>query len=557
MPVQTVIKKRRDTAANWVSTNPTLAAGEEGYETDTGLSKTGNGSSAWTALSYDATAHSKQMVKAGESIAKGQAVYISSSDGTNMIVSKASNATEATSSKTFGLMNGATSSGALNTVVTEGLLGGLDTSGASAGDPVWLGTSGNLIYGLLNKPVAPAHLVFIGIVESAHATTGRIFVKIQNGFELQELHNVLLESPSDNEVLAYDSGSSLWKNQTAAEAGLATVADPTFTGTLNAAEVIISGDLTVNGTTTTVSAQDLVVEDPLIYIGEGNDANLVDLGIVASFDDGTYQHTGLVRDSSAGKWKLFKGVADEPTTTVNFGQGSLDTLALGTLEASSATIGDVSNTELQYLNGVTSAVQTQLDAKAPSLNPVFTGTADFTSATVTGIQALPSQSGNTGKYLTTDGSTASWANVSAGSSDLNGLSDVVLTSSATGDVLYFDGANWINKGAGSVPVLLNSQTGGSYTLVLADAGKVVEGTNSSANTVTIPLNASVAFPVGTQVTVLQAGTGQTTINIASGGTLNAGLQGTTNTAKLRAQWSAAVLIKRATDTWVASGDLVA
>ena len=94
-------------------------------------------------------------------------------------------------------------------------------------------------------------------------------------------------------------------------------------------------------------------------------------------------------------------------------------------------------------------------------------------------------------------------------------------------------------------------------MVLADAGKVVEGTNSSSNTITIPLNASVAFPVGTQITVLQAGTGQTTIDIASGGTLNAGLQGTANTAKLRAQWSAAVLIKRSTNTWVASGDLVA
>jgi hypothetical protein len=214
MPVQTVIKKRRDTAANWTSTNPTLAAGEEGYESDTGLSKTGNGTSAWTVLSYDATAHSKQMVKASEAVSKGQAVYVNGSDGTNMTVAKASNATEATSSKTFGLMNGTTASGALNTVVTEGLLGGLDTSAAAAGDPVWLGTSGNLIFGLANKPTAPAHLVFIGIVEQAHATTGKIFVKVQNGFELQELHNVSLSSLANKQVLQYDSATSLWKNAT-------------------------------------------------------------------------------------------------------------------------------------------------------------------------------------------------------------------------------------------------------------------------------------------------------------------------------------------------------
>jgi len=214
MAVQTVIKKRRDTAANWTSVNPVLAAGEEGYESDTGLSKTGNGSSAWTVLSYDATAHSKQMVKASVAISKGQAVYVNGSDGTNMTVAKASNASEATSSKTFGLMNGNTSSGALNTVVTEGLLGGLDTSSATAGDPVWLGTSGNLIFGLANKPVAPAHLVFIGIVEQAHATTGKIFVKVQNGFELEELHNVSISSAANKQVLQYDSATSLWKNAT-------------------------------------------------------------------------------------------------------------------------------------------------------------------------------------------------------------------------------------------------------------------------------------------------------------------------------------------------------
>jgi hypothetical protein len=212
MAVQTVIKKRRSTAAQWTSVNPVLADGEEGYESDTGLSKTGNGTNSWATLSYDATAHSKQMVKASEAISKGQAVYVNGSDGTNMTVAKASNLTEVTSSKTFGLMNGATASGALNTVVTEGLLGGLDTSTATAGDPVWLGTSGNLIYGIVNKPSAPAHLVFIGIVESAHATTGKIFVKIQNGFELQELHNVSITSPQPGESLIYDDVSGLWVN---------------------------------------------------------------------------------------------------------------------------------------------------------------------------------------------------------------------------------------------------------------------------------------------------------------------------------------------------------
>lgn len=105
-------------------------------------------------------------------------------------------------------------------------------------------------------------------------------------------------------------------------------------------DLTVTGDLIVSGNTTTVSAQDLIVTDPLIYIAEGNDANLVDVGIVGSFDDGTYQHTGIVRDSSASIWKLFKGVTDEPTTTINFGQGSLDDLAVNNIEVAGVVFTD-------------------------------------------------------------------------------------------------------------------------------------------------------------------------------------------------------------------------
>lgn len=162
-------------------------------------------------------------VKAGVALTKGQAVYVSSANGTNMIVSKASNASESTSSKTMGLI---ASSAALNDfifVITEGLLTGtggapLDTSTANAGDPVWLGTNGNLIFGLANKPVAPAHLVFLGIVTRSSATVGEIFVKVQNGFELGELHNVDALNPSNNDGLFYNTTTSLWEHKSIATA---------------------------------------------------------------------------------------------------------------------------------------------------------------------------------------------------------------------------------------------------------------------------------------------------------------------------------------------------
>lgn len=159
----------------------------------------------------------QHQVKAGVAINKGQAVYVTSADGTNMIVGLASNASEATSSKTMGLLDNTVAANGFANVVTEGLLSGLNTIGANSGDPVWLGTNGNLIYGLANKPYAPNHLVFIGIVTRVNANNGEIFVKAQNGFELDELHDVDLKTTTkvNGHLLGYNG--SLWVNKTISE----------------------------------------------------------------------------------------------------------------------------------------------------------------------------------------------------------------------------------------------------------------------------------------------------------------------------------------------------
>ena len=99
----------------------------------------------------------------------------------------------------------------------------------------------------------------------------------------------------------------------------------------------------------------------------------------------------------------------------------------------------------------------------------------------------------------------------------------------------------------------NEQTGTTYTLALTDDGKVVEMNNASANTLTVPPNSSVAFPVGSQILVLQTGAGQTTVAAGAGVTVNS----KDGNLKLSAQWCAATLIKRATDVWVVVGDLSA
>ena len=154
----------------------------------------------------------KHEVKAAVAITKGHAVYVSSANGTNIIVSKADNTTEQTSSKTMGLLESTVAANGKTFVITEGLLAGLNTSMAAAGDAVWLGTNGDLLYGIANKPKAPAHMVFIGIVTRSNVSNGEIFVKVQNGFELDELHDVAISSPRNQSIILYDSVNKLWRD---------------------------------------------------------------------------------------------------------------------------------------------------------------------------------------------------------------------------------------------------------------------------------------------------------------------------------------------------------
>ena len=127
-----------------------------------------------------------------------------------------------------------------------------------------------------------------------------------------------------------------------------------------------------------------------------------------------------------------------------------------------------------------------------------------------------------------------------------------LTGAVTGTDATFTGtatAGGINAPIHSV----NTQTGTSYTLVLGDANGLVDTDNGSANTVTVPPNSSVAFPVGTQVLVVQQGAGQTTIVAGSGVNLRA--KGGLKLAG--GSYAGATLVKRATDDWYVIGSLEA
>jgi len=161
----------------------------------------------------------KEMVsvinKTGVTIPKGTIVYLksTSSSGTHPEILLADADTEATSSKTLGATYEDIDDSTVGYVVTSGEVDNLNTSMYNIGDKLWLSQTAGQV--TTTPPVQPAHTVFIGTVTRSQNTNGRILYAIQNGYELNELHNVLITGiPSNGQVLTYNSTSSLWVNQT-------------------------------------------------------------------------------------------------------------------------------------------------------------------------------------------------------------------------------------------------------------------------------------------------------------------------------------------------------
>jgi hypothetical protein len=729
------------------------------------------------------TSQVKHNVKAAEAINKGQAVYVSSADGTNKIVSKASNSSELTSSKTLGLLEQNLSTNDIGFVVTEGLISGLNTSSATAGDPVWLGTNGNLLYGTANKPAAPIHTVFIGIVTRVQQNNGQIFVNVQNGYELDEIHNVSISSPLTGHTIVYNSTLGLWQNksiinevipnqQYQENKFLTTNGDTLSWGTIpfQTAQVEDTvGNMVSNNTESGVSVDfnnvsrklNFSISDPnlLSISGLTNTANTIlyfNGNAQNVFSTATLTEYGrsIIASADIAAAKTVLGLSNVENTALSTFTGNSSISSVGTITSgtwngtaisdsyisssvarlnsptftgtvllpATTSIGDVSNIEIGYLDGVTSSIQTQLNAKAstsslsslqtevdgkassitvsalqtqvngkldssvasttyaPLASPTFTGTVTLTSATVVGLVGVPSQTSHSGKYLTTDGTNPSWSAINSlkysatapsspavgdiwvesdvdvtgldphhyvrwtrvltGSQSsfsgissagvlleytpgreqvylngvlllrgtdytaTDGLTVVLSTAATTNDVVEIVALNVLNvantytssqidtslalkaniasptfTGVPAAPtatsgtnttqiattafvsteistkldkvISSNAQTGTSYTLVLADATKFVEMNNSSANTVTVPPNSSVEFPVGSRIDIVQTGSGQTTIQAGVGVTVNSFDSGT----KLSGQWAGASLIKRAENTWVLIGNI--
>ena len=490
----TRMQQRRGTAAQWISTNsgngPILAAGEIGYESDTNKFKIGDGANTWLTLDYFIDADSTVNPQFGSNI-KFEGTTANDYETTLQV-------TDPTADRTITLPN------ATGTVVLADGSGNITVSG----DLTVSGTTTTINSTTIN---ATTGIVFEGLTADAHETT--ISVVDPTADRAIEFPNatgtVVLKDTTDtltNKSISLGSNtvtSTLAQLNTAVTdadvASLAgtetltnkTLTSPTISGLyLSDASIVLEGSDESGGGPnyeTTLRVTDPTADRILTFPdATGTVAITTDISTAIS-----NAATALDSDDiTEGVTKLFYTTA---RSALNAPLASPTFTGTVTLPNTTA-IGDVSSTEIGYVNGVTSAIQTQIDTKAPLASPTFTGTVTIpTGAVITSPKIASTYSAKTA----------------------------------------------------------------AYTFASGDEGQLFSMNNAATTQFNIPTDATFNFAVGTEINVFWiTGAGQPTIGAVTPGTTTVISTGATSaTPKLRVANSAATCKKLAANSWLVIGDL--
>ena len=257
--------------------------------------------------------------------------------------------------------------------------------------------------------------------------------------------------------------------------------------------VTIGGNLVINGNATTVGTRNLIIDDNIIYMANANPANSLDIGFAGHFNNGTYQHTGLVRQASTGQWKLFSNIAAEPGNTLDFANAVYDAIQVGAI--SSPTITDLySNAAVQSANiaalvanaGVQADAITSLTANAGVQSANIATLVANAASQATDITTLYANAGaqsnsiaganaaivtaNTAMKSYVDAVTTAWT---ANAATQQGLIAALQSNAATQDTSI----NSINANIGSYYTWANANVSGLYNSILgANANAVAQQT---------------------------------------------------------------------------------
>ena len=432
----------------------------------------------------------------GATLTKGTAVYISGATGQIPTVSKALATSDATSAQTLGLITTDIANNANGYVTIIGLVTNLNTSAYTDGQQLYLSptTAGTLT---ATKPYAPQHLVYMAVVSYAHPTQGKLIVKVQNGYELDEIHNVSAQSPTTGQTIVWNSATNLWeKNTVSLTAGV--------NGTLPVANGG-TGVTTSTGTGSVVLSTSPTLVTPLL--GTPTSGN---------FSSGTFTWPTFNQNTT--------GTAANVTGTVAIANG-------GTGQTTAATaITSLTGTQTSgyYLrsDGTNAALAAIQVADVPTLNQNTTGTA----ANVTGTVAVAN--GGTGQTTYTDGQvlignstgntlTKTTLTAGTGISISNGSGAITIAATNSGTVTSVTGTSPVVSSGGATPAISLASSYGDTQNPYASktANYVLAAPNGSAGVPTFRAIVAADIPTLNQNTTGSAATATsatTATNLAGG-----------------------------------------
>jgi hypothetical protein len=253
----------------------------------------------------------------GSTIPKGSAVYVSGATGDNALISLASATADPTSSKTLGITLADIANDAFGYVVESGYITDIDTSSTTAGAAVWLGnTPGSLVF--VSPPAEPSHAVYLGVVVRVQSQNGSILVKVQNGYELDELHDVFVGGVSTALPLVYSSTSSGWIAQALSSVGIADnaiVSSKIIDGAVTSAKV-------ADNAIVTSKIVDAAVTSAKIGADAINSTHIGPNAVVAGDIAANAVTTGNILDGSVTVAKINSGAAAADTFLASNGDGT-------------------------------------------------------------------------------------------------------------------------------------------------------------------------------------------------------------------------------------------
>jgi hypothetical protein len=492
----------------------------------------------------------------GSTLAKGTVVYISGAQGQRPSISKASASSESTSSKTFGIVAEAINNGAEGLVCTSGIVRGVNTSTFTEGQALWLSTTAGLVSSTM--PTQPNHSVFIGYCIKSNANSGQIFVKIQNGYELQELHNVLITSPTTGQTLKYNSSTGLWENGSISGGVFEVFYQADSPSSPQLGDIWVESDVDVPeydniSINTLVPNQSGNSGKYLTTNGTSVSWNTVNSLPSQSGNSGKY----LTTDGTTATWGTLD-LSTYATISSLSSYAPLSSPALSGVPTAPTATAATNTTQIATTAFVRSEISNLVDSAPGALDTLnelaaaINDDANFATTITTALSGKEPTitSGTTSQYWRGD---KSWQTLDKSAVGLSNVENTALSTWAGSSNITTIGTltNLTVSGSLLNYVQINNQTGTSYTLELSDASRLIQMNNSSANTLTVPQDSVVNFPVGTRIDIVQTGTGQTTIQSVIQVTLNSFESST----KLAGRWAAATLIKTSNNTWTLIGNI--